>query len=110
MEVLLMKANWCGFCQEFLPVFESVQRDIEENVDFDDDGINFSIFENEDPKDRVTMRIFQIDSYPTIIFFKPKLDKYYKYTGSRASNKFREAIKHHYENEFSEKNLEEYSI
>ena len=55
--VYLFKANWCGHCKAFLPVWEKLQNNVE--------NIKFVTFDSEKDKDK--MREYGISGFPTII-------------------------------------------
>ena len=55
MEVILCKADWCGFCQKFLPKFQKMKS---EGID----SVTFRIASDDETKK------FGVTAYPTIFF------------------------------------------
>ena len=76
---MLFKAEWCGHCKHFLPIWEKISNDSNLNI-------SFKIFDSE--KNKKEIKEYNIDGFPTIMYkFN---DKLIEYTGSRDV----ESIKH----------------
>lgn len=68
----LMKAEWCPHCVAFKPVWNKLQEELK-------DVINFKTLDSE--KDKEEIQSYNIDGFPTIIFKVG--DKAYEYVGPR---------------------------
>ncbi len=74
IDLLLFKAEWCGYCKSFLPVWNSLQQMPQFNNKF-----NFITYE--ETVDKSKMKDFNIDGYPTLKYKKD--NKYLDYKGPR---------------------------
>jgi len=81
-EIMLFKANWCGHCKSFLPIWQKIEKDPSLNV-------NFTTFDSVENKRE--MQLYNIEGFPTIIY--KVNDKLIEYTGSRDEKSVREFIK-----------------
>ena len=81
-ELLLFKANWCGHCKNFMPVWEKLSND--SNLD-----IKFTTYDSENNKSEISN--YNISGFPTIMY--KVNNKIIEYNGSRDENSLKEFIK-----------------
>lgn len=58
LTVILFKADWCGHCQKFKPVWEHVSKMYEKKY-------NFIIYDAD--SDRKKLEEYKVDSFPTLL-------------------------------------------
>jgi len=58
-KLILFKADWCGHCQAFKPVWNQVQKELKQ------DNLEFVTLDSE--KDEKTIKKYDIKGFPTII-------------------------------------------
>jgi thiol-disulfide isomerase/thioredoxin len=74
--ILLAKANWCGHCQRFAPVFEYSENTYKENSYLKDYDIKFKSFDLADDDEKKNFMLSyleafnKVDGYPTILMIK----------------------------------------
>jgi len=76
--MILFRADWCGHCKTFAPVFESIKRDINNEflcIDIEDTQLQKTPF--------VSQRL-AIRGYPTLMFFNEFGKITDKYTSDRS--------------------------
>jgi thiol-disulfide isomerase/thioredoxin len=78
----LMKAEWCPHCVAFKPIWNKLQDELK-------DLINFKTLDSE--KDKEEIKTYNIDGFPTIIFRVG--DKSYEYVGPRDEQGIKDFIK-----------------
>ena len=61
MEIVLIKADWCGYCKEFIPEFIKLKNKMK------NEKINFHIIDANDVKNYSILP--KIKKYPTILFY-----------------------------------------
>ena len=82
-ELYLFKANWCGYCTNFKPVWETLQNsNLKEKVNF---------YTLDDNTDKEIISEWKINGYPTIILKKGDNDEI-EYNGERSLTKIEEFI------------------
>jgi thiol-disulfide isomerase/thioredoxin len=74
--VILFKANWCGHCNNFLPIWDQLQINHQPK-----DTIKFITYEHTVEDHLQIINNIKIDGFPTIIIYKN--DTYTHYTDSR---------------------------
>lgn len=80
-ELMLFKANWCGHCKSFLPIWEKITSD--SNI-----KINFKTFDSDLHKKE--MQDFNIEGFPTILY--KVNNKLIEYNGNRDEKSVRDFI------------------
>jgi thiol-disulfide isomerase/thioredoxin len=73
----LYKAQWCGHCKDFLPIFEDFKKQVEKQKL----SVDIKIIDADDKDTQKLMEDNGIDGFPTILFIKGT-DKI-KYEGER---------------------------
>ena len=71
-ELMLFKADWCGHCKSFLPVWEKISKDNNLNI-------SFKTFDSD--KNKSDINKYNIQGFPTIIY--KVNDQLIEYNGSR---------------------------
>jgi thiol-disulfide isomerase/thioredoxin len=79
-ELILFKADWCGHCKQFAPVWEQINNESKLNC-------SFKTF---DSLDKTEIREYNITGYPTIILKTG--DKNIEYVGSRDKKSIEEFV------------------
>ena len=79
--LLLFKADWCGHCKNFLPVWNKISNDSTLNV-------NFKIFDSENNKS--DMKKYNIQGFPTLLF--QVNNNIIEYSGSKDEQSIRDFI------------------
>ena len=65
--ILLVKANWCGFCVRYLPEFEELSKKHK--------SVNFLVVESDDNRQlldqwaNLVNPVFKVDSFPTTVLY-----------------------------------------
>ena len=59
VDVILFKADWCGHCKRFKPVWEMLNKNFESKF-------NFIIYDAD--KDTNMVEKYKVDGFPTILF------------------------------------------
>lgn len=72
VEIFLFKADWCGHCKRFQPVWNTLKQNYGNKY-------TFTLYDSE--KDKEEFKKWDIDSYPTIIINNK--GKLLNYNGSR---------------------------
>lgn len=73
IHILLAKANWCGHCKKFEPIYENATKNFKNNAFLKKYNIEFEIFDlaNDDVKNKFMLNHFKamdkIKGYPTVI-------------------------------------------
>lgn len=65
--VVMFSSQWCGYCQRFMPTFDSL-KDTYKNE------YNFVVIEAEDSTKENLFREYAIGGYPTVYIIDPKID------------------------------------
>lgn len=78
VQVVLVKAEWCGFCQRFAPVFSELKQKLE------NEHRAFVILDEATNKDQIRDLPFVVKGYPTIALMDSKKEKYKTYRGTRS--------------------------
>jgi len=73
-DVMLFKAEWCGHCKNFIPVWNTLKNDKKLNKKF-----NFITYDSE--KDSKVVSNLNIQGYPTLLL--KKNDTVTEYSGAR---------------------------
>lgn len=87
--VVLVFADWCGYCNEFTPRWDDLAQHNKDKTSF------YQIEENEldqNIKDMLTMTGL-LSGYPTILYNNQQTEKLEKYVGSRDDETLQEMIK-----------------
>lgn len=80
-ELILFKAEWCGHCKNFLPVWENISNDPNLNI-------KFKIYDSEQNKSEINN--YNISGFPTIMY---KVDnKLIEYVGNRDEESLKQFI------------------
>lgn len=77
--VTFLASSWCGPCKKFGPVKDellNLNNTIQNQVKF-----YFQNYEHDNHKN--IHDAFGVQSYPTILVFNPRLEKWYQYQGKR---------------------------
>ena len=80
-ELMLFKADWCGHCKAFLPIWNQIINDSNLNI-------NFTTFDSEEHKKE--MQQYNVTGYPTIIY--KVNNQLVEYNGSRDEKSIRDFI------------------
>ena len=80
-ELILFKADWCGHCKRFLPIWDKISKDSNLNV-------NFTTFDSD--KHKKEIQNYNIEGFPTIIY--KVNDKIIEYAGDRDEKSIRDFI------------------
>jgi thiol-disulfide isomerase/thioredoxin len=83
IDLYFFKADWCGHCKNFMPVWNDLIKD--EKLT---DKINFIQFDSEKNQDEI--KEWKIEGFPTIILKQG--DKAIEYNGPRKLNNIKEFI------------------
>jgi thiol-disulfide isomerase/thioredoxin len=62
----LYKAQWCGHCKVFLPIFEDFKRKIEK----EELSVSIKIIDADDKETQKLMEDNGIEGFPTVLFIK----------------------------------------
>jgi thiol-disulfide isomerase/thioredoxin len=82
IKVLLFKADFCGHCKQFLPIFLEFKKKVEsENLPVD---IKILDGDSDDEETQKLMKENGIDGFPSTLFIKD--NKVTKYNGDRTVN------------------------
>jgi thiol-disulfide isomerase/thioredoxin len=81
IDVILFKATWCGHCTQFLPVWNTLQKNF-------NNKFNFITFDSDENKNE--MKQWDINGFPTILFRKD--NKGLQYDGPRDYESMNEAL------------------
>ena len=80
INIVLVKAEWCGHCKSFQPIFKLSEEKIKENSYFRDKKTNYEIYDIEKENERKSFinkydeeRLNKIEGYPSV--FITILDK-----------------------------------
>ena len=80
-ELLLFKANWCGHCKNFMPIWDKVSKDSNINI-------KFTTYDSDQNKSEIAN--YNISGFPTIMY--KVNNKLIEYNGSRDETSLREFI------------------
>lgn len=69
--LILVYAEWCGFCQEFMPALKKMESNIAARV--------YGVNGDEDARTQQ----WKIEGYPTLLY-RPRQGGLYKYEGDRS--------------------------
>jgi len=83
-ELYLFKAEWCGHCKNFMPIWDQISKDSELN-----NKIEFIKYDSDQHKKEINE--WNIKGFPTIIL--KKNDKAIEYNGPRKLENIKEFIK-----------------
>lgn len=72
VELILIKADWCGFCKRFTPVWNTLQEQYKNKF-------KFTTYDGD--KDRTLVEKFNVKGFPTILY--KKNNKFEPYEGPR---------------------------
>ena len=61
-QILLFKADWCGHCQKFLPIWNNIQKN--------NPHILFNTYDNQNPLHKQFFSKYNVKGFPTIIKLK----------------------------------------
>ncbi len=79
IKVILFKADFCGHCKQFLPIFLEFKKEIEsKNIPVD---INILDGDSDNEETQQLMKKNEIDGFPTTLFIKDNI--VIKYNGDR---------------------------
>ncbi len=76
-KLILFKAEWCGHCKSFKPVWEKLQKEYEKN-----DDVELVTYDSDNNK--LEMLMYKINSFPTILLQSKKGGV--EYQGQRNEN------------------------
>lgn len=77
IDVILFKAEWCGYCKKFSPTWERVKDEYKNKY-------NFVTYDSDKNKNEI--KEWGVNGFPSIYFKKG--DKVIEYTGSREYDNF----------------------
>lgn len=65
--VVMFSSQWCGYCQKFMPTFNSLKNNYKNDY-------SFVVIEAEDYSKEDLFREYAIGGYPTVYIIDPKID------------------------------------
>lgn len=65
--VVMFSSQWCGYCQKFMPTFDSLKNNYKNDY-------SFVVLEAEDYSKEDLFREYAIGGYPTVYIIDPKID------------------------------------
>jgi thiol-disulfide isomerase/thioredoxin len=71
-EIILFKADWCGHCNNFMPMWNKIQKNELENI-------KFTTYDADSNNDKI--KEYKINGFPTLLM--KSNNKLYEYAGER---------------------------
>lgn len=96
VSVILFKANWCGYCKKFEPIYDKVAAWLNDNK-----IAHVFKFEHQNPKHEKVINSFNVKGFPLIVIHKGLVDEpnsYIQYMGERTLESFQKFVTLHCEN------------
>lgn len=76
-------ADWCGYCREFVPVYEEFGKYVRIRPELSE---RLVVGKVNAPQERRIQRRYKVDGYPTVILVPPNSHEGIEYTDSREFN------------------------
>jgi protein disulfide-isomerase-like protein len=73
-KLVLFKAEWCGHCKKFVPIWDNLKQKYENNS-------NIELVTFDSDKNKLEQLLYKIEGFPTLILNKK--GKHIEYTGKR---------------------------
>ncbi len=80
-KVILFKADWCGHCKSFKPIWEAVTKQY--------NNLDFTVYDAD--KDKDSLRKYNIEGFPTVIVEKG--ENRFEYNDERNADSFNNFLK-----------------
>lgn len=81
-KIVLCKANWCGHCKKFMPVWEEVSEELKDEADF-------VVYDSEEDKEKLTE--YGVKGFPTV--FKLVDGERIDFKGARTAENLRKFVR-----------------
>ena len=77
-------APWCGYCQNLAPIWKNLESEVK-----NDSGLNekVKIYKIDADGQPMAKKHFNVESFPTIVLYNGKTDRFYKYGKNEAAEK-----------------------
>lgn len=85
-------APWCGYCKELAPKWHDLRDEISKNEQLRN---QVKIVQINADSQKNAANHFGVKSFPTVVLFDGKKDKFYKYEGPRTVKDFKEFLNKH---------------
>jgi|EP01047_Picozoa_sp_COSAG01_P008372 thiol-disulfide isomerase/thioredoxin len=95
ISVILLKAEWCGYCQKLLPAFNSFKSVVENKS-----VAKCYVYEQTNADHEKIFFQFDPQGFPTLLVYKCKLDIFLQYNGPRTEEDMIDFVMQHYNNPY----------